>query len=77
MRTERDGVHLIFLLVVDPGLDEVFGKDITLQQIIMVFLQGIQYLAQRAGGGFNLGFLFRFEFVDILINRGRPGQSCS
>jgi len=39
MRTERDGVHLILLLVVDPGFDQIFGKDITLQQIIMVFLQ--------------------------------------
>ena len=77
MRTERHGVHLIFLLVVNPGLDQVFGKDITLEQIIMVFLQGIQYLTERAGGGFNLGFLFRFEFVDILINRCRPGPSCS
>ena len=41
MRTERDGIHLIFLLVVDPGFEQFFGKDITLQQIIMVFLQGV------------------------------------
>jgi hypothetical protein len=30
MRPECHGIHLILLLVVDPGLDEFFGKDVTL-----------------------------------------------
>ena len=70
MGTECDCVHFIFLLVVYPGLDKVLGKDTTLEQIVMIFLQSIQYLAERAGGGSDLGFLFRFEFLNIFINRG-------
>ncbi len=50
MRTEGDGIHLVLFLVIDPGFDEVFGKDITLEQVIMIFLKGIQNFAERAGG---------------------------
>src|SRR4029453_13319890 len=48
MRPEPDGVDLVRHLVVDPGLDDVLGEDVALQEEIVVALQVLERFVVRA-----------------------------
>jgi hypothetical protein len=65
MGSEANRIHLVFSLVLKPGLDHVFGEHIPLEQEIMVFLQSVERLIQRARHRFNLGRLFGLELVEV------------
>jgi hypothetical protein len=43
---QPDRVDLVFPLPVDPRLNEVGSKDIALEQVVVVFLEGVQNLGQ-------------------------------
>ena len=55
-------------LVGEPSLNHVRREDVARQQPTVVLIQSIQHLAERAWGAFDLGGLFRLQFVEILIN---------
>ncbi len=42
MRAQPDGIHLVLPLVLDPGLDQVRGEDVALQQKVVVLLERVQ-----------------------------------
>src|SRR6267143_440858 len=44
MRTQGDGIDLALTLVGDPGVDQVLGEDITLEQELVVGLERIEHL---------------------------------
>src|SRR5262249_14271438 len=56
---QADGVHLFLALVPDPGADHVRREHFTLQHELVVLLQEVQRLLQRAGRLGHRGQLFR------------------
>src|SRR6185295_17283362 len=72
MRTEPDGAHFVRHLVLDPGLDHVLGEDVALHEEVVILLQVLEGLLERARHLRNvLQFLGR-ERVDVLVE-GIPG----
>src|SRR5712671_4132477 len=69
MRTQADRVHFLLALVLDVGLDQLFGEDIALEHEGMVLLQAVERFIERARHGWNLRQLLRPEVVDVLIER--------
>ena len=46
MGTLVDGVNFVFALVFDPGFDHVVGKDIALEQEVVIRFQCVEGLGQ-------------------------------
>ena len=44
VRSEPDGIDLVFSLVLQPRLDHVLGEHLASEQKLVVFLQGVQRL---------------------------------
>src|SRR5271157_1343267 len=68
----RPQVHrgqLALALVGDPGFDNVLGEHVALEQEFVVSFQGVEHLAQRARGAFDLLGLFGLEVVQVLVDR--------
>jgi hypothetical protein len=42
VRPHLYGLNLVLHLVIDPGLDQFFAEDITLEQEIVIFFKGLQ-----------------------------------
>src|SRR6266849_3017980 len=49
MRAHAHGIHFVLHLVVDPELDDIFGEDVTLEQVLVVGFKRLQRLLERAG----------------------------
>ena len=58
MGPQPDGIDLMLSLVLQPGLDDVLGEDIALEEEIMILLQGIERLVKRPWHRLHLGGLF-------------------
>src|SRR3990172_4094464 len=54
VRSHPHGIDLFLAFVLQPGLDHILGKDVPLEQKIMVLLQGVD---------------LRLQFIEILVNR--------
>src|SRR5262249_39057334 len=68
-RPEVDRGQLALALVGDPGLDHVRGEDVAPEQPGVVLLQGVEHLAERAGGALDLLGLLGLEVVQVLVDR--------
>jgi hypothetical protein len=55
---QAHGVDLVLALVADPGLDEVAGKHVTLEEKLVVGLEGVEGLGERARDVGDGGELF-------------------
>ena len=66
----RPKIQLIHLrtFVFNPGINDIFRKDISLEKEFMVFFKRVQGLWQRFGNGFDFGFFLVREFIDIFFN---------
>src|SRR3989337_307243 len=71
-RPHLDGVDLGVDLVLDPLLDDVRREDVALEQEVVIVLQGLQRLLQRARRGRDVGQLLGGEGVDVLVERLAP-----
>src|SRR3990172_5654729 len=69
VRSHPHGIDLFLTFVLQPGLYYILGKDVPLEQKIMVLLQGVERLLQRARHRFHLGRLLRLQFIEILVYR--------
>lgn len=49
MRAHPELLHLVIVLVLDPGIEHVFREDAALKQKRVVFHQGFQGLFKRLG----------------------------
>ena len=67
MRTQVDRIHFFLGLVADPFFDDVRGKDIALQQELMVGLEGGQGFRQRSRRGGDFSQLLRRQAVDVFV----------
>ena len=74
VRTQPDGITFLGALVVEPGLDNIAGKDVSFEQKLVVFLQRIERGFERSGAARDLGQLFGGQVVEILVERS-PGLS--
>src|SRR5437899_2657047 len=65
--TQPDRVYLLAALVADPRLDHVLGEDAALQQELVIRLQGVEGLVERAGHVPDLRELLlgQLEQVDV------------
>ena len=68
---EAEGVDLVGALVADPGVDEVVGEDATDAEEVVVGLEGVEGLLERAGHLRHLGQLLGREVVEVLVHRRR------
>ena len=69
MRTKGDLVVLLDALVVDPGLDQVVGKDAAAGQVLVIGFKRIEHFQQRARCALHLALQLRLELVEILVDR--------
>src|SRR6185295_15932229 len=69
MRAQPDGVHLVLPLVVDPGLDQVRGEHVPLQQEVVVLLEVVQHDVERPRELLDLLLLGRGQLVEVLVYR--------
>src|SRR5207248_7683114 len=56
-------------LVLDPGVDDVLGEDIALEEELVVALQLVERLLERPGHLRDVLQLLRREAVDVLVER--------
>ena len=63
MRPHVNGVDLLLALVVDPRLDQIFGKDAALQQEVVIGFQRVDDRLQRAGRLRHLGRLLGSQVI--------------
>ena len=63
---EANSVDFLGALVLQPSLNDILSKNITLQQKLMVCLKRIEHVFQAARSGLYAGFFFRFEIVKSL-----------
>src|SRR3954469_17822716 len=66
-RAQPHGIQLALDLVLDPGLDDVLGEDVALEQELVVLLQLAQRLFEGAGHLRHVLQLLRGEAVDVLV----------
>jgi hypothetical protein len=71
VRAQADRVDLVGALVVDPGLDEVLGEHAALEQVVVVGLERVEHLGQRARHLRDVGGLVRRQLVEVLVDRRR------
>src|SRR3954454_12397213 len=69
VRTEADRVHLVGALPLDPGLDQVLGEDVALEEVLVVGLEGVEDVRQRAGHLIDGVVLLRRQLVEVLVDR--------
>src|SRR5260370_32147141 len=69
MRTELHRFDFLFHFEFDPGLDEVLGEDIPAQKEVMVPLEVLQSLLERAGSRGNLLQFCRTEIINVDVER--------
>src|SRR6476660_2914930 len=71
MRAEPDRVEFLRPLPVDPGLDQIFGEDVALQQERVICFERVDGLFERAWGGPDADFvhLVTRHLVDVAIER--------
>src|SRR3954471_18142007 len=68
-RPQPHRVELALDLVVDPGLDDVFGEDVALEQEGVVLLQLAQRLLQRPRHLGDVLQLLGRQAIDVLVQR--------
>src|SRR5918992_1763462 len=66
VRPQPDRVHLVGPLVLHPGVDHVLGEHPTLQQPLVVGLERVEHLLQRAGHLLHRGLLLGRQVVQVL-----------
>ena len=59
VRPHPDRIDLGLALVTNPDIQDILGKNVTLQEELVVLLQGAQGLIQGAGNGSQCGLLLR------------------
>jgi hypothetical protein len=69
VRAQPDRVDLVLALVLDPGLDEVPGEDVALQQELVVLLQVVEHDVERARQLLDLRRLLGGQLVEVLVER--------
>ena len=65
MRPQRDRVDLVLALVRDVHVDEVLGEDAALEQEVVVDLERVEHLGQRAGEVLDPRLLLALELVEV------------
>src|ERR1022692_119620 len=69
VRTEPHRVDLVRALVVDPRLDQVWREEAALEQVLVVGLQALEDLLQRAWHLRDRQRLVRRKLVEVLVHR--------
>src|SRR5436305_11185285 len=69
MRPQADRVDLLGALVLDPRLDDVLCEDAALQQELVVGLERVQCLTQRAGHVVELRELLGRQLEQVDVDR--------
>ena len=69
MRPHPDRIHLVFPLVFDPVMDHIRSKDIAFEQEVVVPLQLVERLIQRARGRADVLVFLGRQVINVLIER--------
>src|SRR6185295_17890116 len=69
MRTQPNRIDLILPLVLDPGLDQVRGEHVALEEELVVLLEVVEHDVERAGKLLDLLLLGGRQLVQILVHR--------
>jgi hypothetical protein len=68
VRAEADRVDLVLALPIDPGVDEVLGEDVALEQEVVVGLERVEHLGERTRDLLDLGVLLGRQLVEVLVH---------
>ena len=69
MRPQFDGRDVLGPLEREPGLEDVRGKDFSLEQELVIGFQGIERLSERARDGLDALLPLVMQLVEILVDR--------
>src|SRR5262249_50829020 len=69
MRAQPSLTHFSVILVIDPGLYQVLGEYIALEQELVIVLEILQRCFQRSRHCWNLREFRRSQGVNILVER--------
>src|SRR5919106_242859 len=71
---QADGIDLLLALVLDPGLDQVLGEHVALEQELVVLLKGVEGVAERGGDGWGFRQLLRRQLEQGPVHRQPRGE---
>src|SRR2546421_13092570 len=69
MWPQRDLVVLTNTLVVDPGFNQIISEDAAACEVLVVDLQRVQHLGQRAWRALHLALELGLQLVEVFVDR--------